>query len=222
MPTQLTTKAFRLLTALEANNNRDWFSEHKAHFETELLTPFEAMLLEASRQLSRTRAPLVGSRKTMFRLNRDTRFSANKLPYKLNVGGVLTRNGTKKDSSGLAYLHCEANGGFVAAGFYLPETRQLERIRQRMLDDSRTWRAVLRGLNKAGLSLDQEHCLKSMPRGFSGARDHEHAEFLKLKSLIIRRRLGKSAWKQDGAAVESLVSIARDASHLLNFGREAI
>lgn len=221
MKAKLTPAAFQLLKQLEQNNNREWFSEHKAAFKTELLDPFEQMLLEASHRLARTRAPLVGSRKTMFRLNRDTRFSANKLPYKLNVGGVLTLSGNKKDPSGLAYLHCEVAGSFVAAGFYLPETRRLEPIRQRMLDDPRAWRAVLRSLAKADLSLDQEHRLKGMPRGFAAAAEHEHAEWLKLKSLIVSRPVDRKTWAREHGATEALVTLTKQAATLLAFGRDA-
>jgi len=213
--------AFKLLDALERNNNRDWYAGHKSDFKRELLEPIEAILIHATGRLARTALPMIGSKKTMFRMHRDTRFSNNKLPYKLNVGGVMTSSGTKRAEDGLLYLHCDATGGFVAAGFYLPQTARLAPIRQRMVDEPKAWSTVLKALEKAGLALSEEHALKSMPRGFSQAAEHEHAASLKLKSLVVSRDLTKKLWGDSGAS-EALVVLARQTRALFEFGRGAM
>ena len=218
--TALTSRAFALLTELEANNERDWYAARKDEFRAELLEPFERLLEAVTTKLARTALPLVGSKKTMYRMHRDVRFSANKLPYKLHVSGLLTADGTKKETDGIVYLHCDATGGFVAAGFYLPETAWLEPVRRRMLEEPKAWTKVLRGLDKAGLELDPEHALKSMPRGFADASEHEHAASLKLKSLIVTRRLTPKDWKDD-AVVDATAAMAKDARALIEFAREA-
>ena len=216
----LRPRAFALLRELEANNERDWYAAHKAEFRAELLDPFEALLGAITARLARTALPLQGSRKTMYRMHRDVRFSANKLPYKLHVSGLLTPDGTKRETGGIVYLHCDAKGGFVAAGFYLPETAWLEPVRRRMIEAPRAWTKVLRALARAGLELDREHALRSMPRGFSHANDHEHAESVRLKSLIVSRRLAPKAWK-DGTVVDATVAMAKEARALIEFAREA-
>ena len=218
--TALRPRAFALLDELEANNDRDWYAAHKAEFAAELLDPFEALLGAVTARLARTALPLQGSRKTMYRMHRDVRFSANKLPYKLHVSGLLTPDGTKKETDGIVYLHCDATGGFVAAGFYLPETAWLEPVRRRMLEEPKAWTKVLRALGKAELELDREHALKSMPRGFSDASDHEHADSVKLRSLIVSRKLSPQRWKGD-EVVDATATMARDARPLVEFAREA-
>lgn len=218
--TRVAPAAFKLLEQLERNNNREWYAEHKGDFKRELLEPIEAILIDATRRLARTALPMVGSRKTMFRMHRDTRFSNNKLPYKLNVGGVMTSSGSKRAEDGLLYLHCDATGGFVAAGFYLPDTARLQPVRQRMLDEPKAWSKVLKALEKAGLALSDEHTLKSMPRGFAHAADQEHAASLKLKSLVVMRPLTKKRWGESGACDE-LVTLAKQTRPLIEFGRDA-
>jgi len=220
MDTSLAPRALELLRELEANNDREWYAAHRAEMKQTLLEPLAAILDAASKQLARGSVPLSGGAGTMFRMNRDTRFSANKLPYKINAGGVLTGSGGKKGTDGLAYLHCEPGASFVAAGFYMPETAWLLPVRQRMVDDAAGWRKVLRALDKRDLALSTEHRLSSMPRGFADARDHEHADSLKLKSLVVSRPLGDRDWT-DGRVLERLVSTARDARPLLAFGRGA-
>lgn len=222
MSIALAPGALVLLRELERNNDRGWYEAHREEMKRELLEPFADMLEAASARLARTALPLKGGRKTMFRMHRDTRFSANKLPYKVNVGGLLTIDGTKKsEGQGLGYLHCEPGASFVAAGFYLPETKRLEPVRRAMLEDATGWRRVRRALDKAGLSLDDEHRLKTMPRGFADASDHEHADSLRLKSLTVSRSLPDEAWT-DGGAVDALVDLVRTARPLIEFVRAAV
>ena len=221
MADALSPRALKLLKALERNNDRDWYDANRDAMKRELLEPFAGLLEAASARLARTAIPLKGGRKTMYRMNRDTRFSANKLPYKIHVGGLLTVDGTKKsEGQGLGYLHCEPGASFAAAGFYMPETRRLEPVRRAMLEDAVGWRRVLRALDKAGLALDGEHRLTSMPRGFNDARDHEHADSVKLKSLTVGRKLPDKAWTS-GAALDELVDMVRATRPLIEFVRAA-
>jgi len=220
MTTALKPAAFTWLKRLEANNDRQWYAEHRDAFKQELLEPVEAILEAATARLAKSAMPMIGSKKTMYRMHRDTRFSANKLPYKLHVSGLLTANGTKRDDDGLLYLHCDEKGGFVAAGFYAPETAWLQPVRQRMVDEPKAWTRVLASLDKAGLPLSREHVLASMPRGFASAAGHEHVESIKLKSLIVSRTLSKKAWTGD-EAVEAVVTMAKQARPLIEFARGA-
>lgn len=221
MATSLQPGALDLLRELEKNNDKAWYDAHRAELKARLIEPIAAILERASTRLARGAIPLAGGAKTMFRMNRDTRFSANKLPYKINVGGVLTADGSKRNTDGLAYLHCEPGASFVAAGFYRPETAWLEPVRQRMVDDAAGWRRVLRTLGKADLALSTEGALSGMPRGFAREKAHEHADSLRLTSLVVTRALDDGTWYDDDGALDALVAIARDARPLIAFGRGA-
>ena len=208
--------SFELLKELKENNNREWYHEHKELIKLDLIEPFAQTLERVSAKLKRTRLPLKGSRQTMFRLNRDTRFSNNKKPYKENIGGLLTPSGHKNESNGLVYIHLDSNGGMMAAGFYRFSATQLAPIRQRMLDEPKAWHLVKRALFKAQLELDRSNNLKSMPRGFNGFKDHEHAEYLKLKNLIVQKPLPKTAWLKDDV-VNRATEFAKAVTPLLLF-----
>jgi len=222
MSTALAPRALKLLKELERNNERDWYDAHRDEMKRELLEPFARLLETASARLARTAIPLTGGGKTMYRMHRDTRFSASKLPYKIHVGGLLTVDGTKKsEGQGLGYLHCEPGASFVAAGFHMPETRRLEPVRRAMLDDAAGWHRVLRALDEAGLAIDDEQKLKSMPRGFASASEHEHADSLRLKSLTVSRKLPDKAWT-DGTAIDELVAVLEATRPLIEFVRAAV
>ncbi|MEL6700467.1 MAG: DUF2461 family protein, partial [Pseudomonadota bacterium] len=93
-PHGFTDKSFEFLEGLAANNDRDWFNEHKPTFQEYLETPFANLLEALSNRLADADVTLEGSKKTMFRMNRDVRFSEDKSPYKTAVSGLLTRDGT--------------------------------------------------------------------------------------------------------------------------------
>ena len=211
-----TSKSFDLLEGLEENNEKEWYSEHKEDFEAYLRAPFSEVLEHASGRLADKDIPLVGSAKTMFRQNRDVRFSKDKSPYKTQISGLMTPSGTKSEKSGLIYLQLDSDGGMLACGFYQFKASELAPIRDRMIEKPKEFSKVLKDLDKAGLSLSNEDKLKTMPRGYDEYSDHEYADYIKLKSLIAQTTLPKSAWLK-GDILDRLVEYAIGCGSLLTF-----
>ena len=79
--TRFHRKAFELLEELAENNTREWYHEHKNQIKAELLEPFAETLVKTSTNLKRNKLALSGNSKTMFRLNRDTRFSNRRFAH---------------------------------------------------------------------------------------------------------------------------------------------
>ncbi len=213
-------EAFGLLADLEANNNRDWFMAHRDAMRTLVQDPFADLLQAVSGALADAPLPLMGSAATMFRMNRDVRFSNDKSPYKTSVSGLLTPGGTKSEQGGLLYLQMGKDGGFVAAGFHALSPAQLGPFRDRMIDREDEFDAVLTSLAAAGRSLSRADVLSAMPRGYAEHGDHRHADYLKLNSLIVSEDLPKSAFLSD-EVIERAARLARDAAPLLRFGAAA-
>ena len=89
-------EAFKLLNALAKNNNREWFLENKTLYDQELRGPMGALVETLALGFAARDIPLTGDAKTsLFRVNRDVRFSHNKEPYKTNISAVLSRDGSK-------------------------------------------------------------------------------------------------------------------------------
>ena len=209
-------RTFQCLEELELNNNRDWFIENKKRLEQEVREPFASLLETLSDLLSENGLPLHGGPKTMFRINRDVRFSNDKSPYKTFVSGLLTKTGTKDISTGLVYIHLDSRGGFVVSGLYQPPTERLYELRTSMIEKHSEFAATLSSLRSAGLELDPTDATKNMPRGFSEYSDHEHSESLKLKNIMVRKDLQPSEWQEKGFDTE-LVEFAMASRPVLEF-----
>ena len=186
--------SFTFLEELESHNTRQWFAKHRNIYEESLRLPFADTLEEASRKLARTKSPLLGGEHTMFRIQRDIRFTADKSPYSTHVSGVLTKTGRKDVDSTLVYVHLDSSGGFIAGGLHQPRAARLEPIRRSMLDDPGAFARVLSQLKKADLQLDDSEATKTMPRGFADAVDHRFAEYVRLKNLMVTVPLQPSDW----------------------------
>ena len=220
MSEAFTQRSFDLLKELAANNNREWFNDHKEEVEDRLQLPFAELLDAASRRLAKKKIGLSGGPETMFRMNRDVRFSADKAPYKAQVSGMITPSGSKELHGGVLYAQITADGGMLACGHYQLSATDLGPIRDRIVKEPAAFEKVLKSLEKAGLSLSEEDALKTMPRGFTDRADHPLAKYLKLKSLIVSEDVPKSVWL-DGGVLDRMVAVGVACAPLLAFRVEA-
>lgn len=208
--------SFGFFADLAENNDRDWFNAHRKTFKDEVEAPFIGLLAALSNRLEDAPRPVIGGKQTIFRLNRDVRFSEDKSPYKTNMSGLLTPTGTKSEMAGIVYLHLEADGGFAVAGFYNLSPKQLAPMRDDMIARADKFDKVLQALEASGRKLDRSMSLSSMPNGFTEHVDHRHAEFIKLRSLMVREDLPKDLWLS-GDVIDRIEALARDCMPLLRF-----
>ncbi len=134
---------FQFLQKLEKNNNREWFAKNK-HLYTQA---FDDMLKLIERLI-----PRVGefdddiknleAKKCIFRIYRDVRFSKDKSPYKLNLGGFLVKGGRSSGHAGY-YLHLENNNSFIAGGIYMPPAPFLKKVRQEIYFHVDEFKAII-------------------------------------------------------------------------------
>jgi uncharacterized protein (TIGR02453 family) len=179
MPSYFTPELFRFLARLKRNNNRDWFLAHKDEFESHARQPALRFITDFAGPLYRLSPYLVAdprtSRGSLFRIYRDTRFAADKRPYKTNIAMRFSHRGKDVHSPGF-YLHLEPGGCFAASGLWHPEPETLLRVRNAIVERSAEWRKVRKHLN-----WDDASKLSRPPRGFPA--DHEFVEDLKLRDL---------------------------------------
>lgn len=218
--TPFSKETFSFLSGLAKNNNRDWFNDNKQRFKDHVEAPFINMLEGLAIRLQDAERPLTGGKSTLFRLNRDVRFTEDKSPYKTTISGLLTPSGTKSELAGVVYLQLGATGGFSIAGYYNLKPKQLGPMRDAMIERAEAFDQVLSALSAAGRRLDDSMTLSSMPKGFTEHSDHRHADVIKLKSLMVREDLPKKTWLS-GEAVDRVEKLARDCMPLLRFAEPA-
>ena len=172
---------FKFLRELKANNGREWFQANRERYEADVKGPVSAFIMAFADPLERISRHFLadprGNGGSMFRINRDIRFSPNKDPYKTNVGAQFRHRECTRDAHSPGfYLHLEPGGCFASAGSWHPDPDALRRIRERIAAHPRMWKALKSG----GLEVGGE-ALKRVPPGFDPA--HPCAEDLKLKDF---------------------------------------
>jgi uncharacterized protein (TIGR02453 family) len=179
MPTYFTPELFRFLSRLKRNNDRDWFLVHKEEYETyarqlaiQFITDFAGPLSRITPHLN---ADPRGTRGSLFRIYRDTRFSSDKRPYKTHLAMRFSHRGKDVHSPGF-YLHLEPGGSFAACGLWHPEPPTLLKVRTAVVEHCDEWRKVRKLINWGDANR-----LSRPPRGFPN--DHEFVEDLKLRDL---------------------------------------
>jgi uncharacterized protein (TIGR02453 family) len=179
MPAYFTPDLFRFLTRLKRNNNRDWFLAHKMEYESYAREPALRFITDFARPLYDITPHLVAdprsSRGSLFRIYRDTRFSADKRPYKTHMAMRFSHRGKDVHSPGF-YLHLEPGGCFAACGLWHPEPPTLLKVRTAIVAHSREWQKIRKLLN-----WDDAGKLSRAPRGFPS--DHAFVNDLKLRDL---------------------------------------
>src|SRR5262249_32351378 len=111
MSTAFSPGAVKFLQALTRNNNRDWFQARKEEFEQVLRAPMEKLVEAVNAEFVKF-APLhiTDPKKAVYRIYRDTRFSADKTPYKTHLAAVFPRQGWDRHSSAGYYFQISVKG----------------------------------------------------------------------------------------------------------------
>ena len=213
---------FAFLRGLAANNDRAWFDENRGTYESAVKQPVAALVASVTTELTRRDLPLEGDpKRSVFRINRDTRFSNDKRPYKTNVGIVWYRRGTSKGAPGVLYFHLDPAGCFAGAAFWHPEPDVLDAIRERIRVHPDRFEAMQAALHANKLALEDAERLTRMPKGFEDLKGSVIDPALRLKHFIVRRPLTDKSVGSP-ALPTKLADLAEQALPLLRFGWDAV
>ncbi len=209
-------EALPFLKALGFHQDREWFHANKKLYESDVKRPLAAFVESASRALDEAGVPLHGSPKaSTFRINRDIRFSKNKDPYNQHVSGVLTRNGTKKDTGGV-YFHVSPGRTLFASGLWHPDGPMLKAFREAIVARPNDFFALEDELCDKGLVWGAEGKLVRVPNGFKHVENEKLQDRLRLKSFVVERAI-KDGRVTSPKLVDDLVAFAQDTLPFMNF-----
>ena len=165
-------EAFSFYRRLEADNSRSFWDAHKDDYQRLVREPVIALTDELEAEFGPA---------AVFRPHRDTRFSADKSPYKTHQGAFVER----VPGLGL-YVEVSADGMLASGGFHSHAPDQVERYR-RAVDagpPGTTLAEIVAGLAQDGLSIGGDR-LKTRPRGVP--EDHPRLDLLRHRSLTASR-----------------------------------
>ncbi|RUV55391.1 TIGR02453 family protein, partial [Mesorhizobium sp. M5C.F.Ca.IN.020.14.1.1] len=113
-------KAIPFLKALDFHQSREWFLENRELFERELRDPFGDLVETLSERFTAAGLGLRGDRKkSLFRINRDVRFSRDKSPYNRHLSAILSPDGTKMEQ-GVFFVHIGLERCFAGVAWWQP------------------------------------------------------------------------------------------------------
>jgi uncharacterized protein (TIGR02453 family) len=172
-------QALDFLRKLKRNNRRDWFEARRNVYEREIKLPMLALIEQLTRGMM-DYAPdhIHPPQKCMLRIYRDTRFSADKTPYKTHIAAWWTRNGLEKTSGAGYYLHISATELTIATGVYMPPKEQLFAIRQYLTEHYPEFRRLIENKKlRSQMTLHDPQALRRPPKGFCS--EHPAIEWIK-------------------------------------------
>lgn len=188
-PFHLPKKAIAFFKGLEANNSKTWFDAHRDDYQNDVLEPLKFLVMALGAAFTRKIPGLVADPRvngSIFRINRDTRFSRDKSPYKTHAGIYLWIGPGEKLACPGLYLEIGPRHVSLGSGAYMFADSAVGAYRRFVAEKGAKLATAIRKAEKAGFELGGEK-LKRVPSGFDPC--HKHAELLKHKGLYVMKTL---------------------------------
>ena len=181
---------------LAQNNTKMWFDQNKEMYEQQVLVPARDFILALGLKLKKI-APGVQAdprvNKSLFRLNRDIRFSHDKTPYKTHLGLWFWEGSRPRMECSGFYFHLEPERFMLGIGLYALPKDTLE-IYRRSVVHPKHGPALAKAI--AGIKKNKDYYIggqhfKKTPQGYDPS--HKNAEYLLYDGLYAGRELPVSA-----------------------------
>ena len=210
-----TPETLTFLRGLKANNNREWFQSHKGIYESAIKEPLLAFAAALSERIAAV-APeyATAPEKAVQRIYRDVRFSADKTPYRTEMGMLFTHRGLGKKAGSGIYVAISADAVQIAGGLYQQDTPGLYAVRQYLLNHAGPFEKIISAKTlRSSFGSLQGNSLKRPPRGFPP--DDSSIELLKRTQWLLESSLASKAISEPGF----LKAVAGKVEVLLPFVR---
>lgn len=155
---------------LEKNNTKIWFDKHRNEYEKHVKQISRDFVVAMGEKLQEI-APRINAvpkiNQSLFRINRDTRFSRDKRPYKTNLGIWFWEGRRKRMACSGFYFHYGDGRLMLGTGIYLFPRELIETYRAAVIDKKlgpQLTKAV-NGILKQGYDIGVKH-YKRIPRGY--------------------------------------------------------
>ncbi|MDE5806900.1 MAG: DUF2461 domain-containing protein [Muribaculaceae bacterium] len=214
------------LKELSANNNREWFNAHKNEYlkVKAFIDDFTATLISRIAEFEPDATRLSPS-DCHYRIYRDTRFSADKTPYKTHIGiyinprGIYT-GGKKSEFCGY-YIHIEPGECMVCGGAWYPPAPLLKEYRAEIYNNIEEYLEIMGNPEfAANFKPYWTEPLKTAPKGFP--KDWDHIDLLKPRSFTVAAHMPDRDFCAKGNIdkIISLCKILKPYDDFFNFTLE--
>ena len=173
--------ALDFFEGLEMDNSKAYWTAHRTIYDEAVLAPMTELTDELAAEFGDVK---------IFRPYRDIRFSADKSPYRTDIGALV----------GSAYIRLSAAGLAAGNGMFHLAPDQLSRFRDGVADDVRgaALERIVAAWDRQGVTLIGHEVLKSAPRGYPA--DHPRIGLLRYKGLAAYKEWPVEPWLATAAA----------------------
>lgn len=218
-----TPALFTFLKDLDANNEREWFHEHKQRYVESVQEPALEFIVDAKPKLQAISPHFTAEAKTvggsLFRIQRDTRFAKDKTPYKQNTGLQFRHEAGKDAHAPGFYLHLQPKECYAGVGLWRPETKVAYQIRQHIVDHPDRWKKATRSKRFTGVWTFGGESLVRVPKGFD--EDHPFIDDLKRKDFIASVKLTQKQVTSPGF-LDEYMNLNQRAAPMMEFLCDAV
>jgi uncharacterized protein (TIGR02453 family) len=165
---------------LARNNNKEWFDAHRDDYQQFLIEPARAFVTQMGlrlREISPTVVADPSINQSIFRINRDTRFSKDKTPYKTHLAIGMWDGKLHRRENPFYYFHFDTSEMIVGVGHLNFPKPMLEAYREAVIDPKQgaALEKAMKSVEEKGYEVGGK-TLKKTPRGYDA--DHPRAELL--------------------------------------------
>ncbi|MYE27477.1 MAG: DUF2461 domain-containing protein [Chloroflexi bacterium] len=179
----------QFLRDLRENNTREWFAANKPRYEEFVKAPALHWVAAMGERLKSIDSEIVVDTRangsgSLMRAARDTRFSKDKSPYKVNVAMMWWRGSGKKMQHPAFGMQITPDDAGLMVGMFHFAKPMLTAYRQAVLDDELCEEliTIAKAVEEAGYRLSGSH-YKTAPRGFD--KNHPRVEWLRYNNLHV-------------------------------------
>jgi len=206
-------KTLPFLSAIRKNNTKEWFEAHRSEYETLILNPSRAFVVEMGEHLqalepSINAVPKIN--KSLYRIYRDTRrMGANKAPIKHRIGVIFWQGNTKRMQSSSFYMHFSPEELVVATGVRWFEKPMLDAYREYIQDENKRVQLdeILTSIRAKGYT-HLEKGYKRYPKGFNA--DMPSADLSLYKGMATFKMLDPHLIENGEELINTLYKIYED------------
>ena len=170
-------------------NNKKWFDIHRDEYETYLKLPMRSLIDALSPEINKIDENIVINYKSIFRINRDIRFSKDKTPYKTQVSASFCFDIIKKPEIPQFYFHINPDELLIAGGQYSTDMEKIKKIRNSINENYGEFKKIIadKKFIKEYKTIEGEK-LSKLPKGYENIIYKKEAalpELLKMKQYYV-------------------------------------
>jgi uncharacterized protein (TIGR02453 family) len=212
-------RLFTFFRSLKRHNDREWFNDNRQRYVDDVETPMLAFISDFGPHLRRISSAYVASPRraggSAFRIYRDTRFSADKSPFKTWAAARFAHEARKQVESVPAfYFHIGPGECYGGGGVYHIDMAALTRIRHAIVEHPRQWA----GVRRTGMEIEGDSLTRA-PAGFDP--NHPYIGDLKRKNLYTLTEFSETDAVADDF-LDRYVAACERAAPLLEFLTKAL